>query len=163
MITIRKSATADTRTCDVTQVTKEQLLHSSVQHIGDVGKGLAFFVSKLTEAAAVHDYDKLTEIDWFLADFKGDICKPHGWLARHYQIHRHHLGVPPAGVGGGDDELGVPEDVNLLDVLEMVADCVMAGMGRAGNVFPIVLSDELLQRALANTTELLKSQVVVES
>lgn len=159
MIAIRKSSTADNRSCDKTLVTKEQLLHSSAQHIGDVGKGLAFFAGKLTEAASVHDYDKLTEIDWFLADFKGDMCKPMGWLARHYQIHRHHLGRPPFPA---EEEIGVPEDVNLLDVLEMVADCVMAGMSRAGSVFPIVLSDELLQRALANTTELLKSQIVVE-
>lgn len=159
MITIKKSSTADTRTCDVTQVTKEQLLESSRQHIGDVGKGLAFFAGKLTEAASVHDYDKLTEIDWFLADFKGDMCKTGGWLARHYQIHRHHLGRPPFPA---EEEIGVPEDVNLIDVLEMVADCVMAGMGRAGNVFPIVLSDKLLQRALANTVELLKSNVTVE-
>jgi hypothetical protein len=37
----------------------------------------------------------------------------------------------------------------------------MAGMGRAGSVFPIKLSDDLLQRALANTVELLKSEIVV--
>ena len=159
MITIRKSSTADNRTCDKTQVTKEQLLASSVQHIGDVGKGLAFFAGKLTEAASVHDYDKLSEIDWFHAGFTTDLCVPDEWLANHYRIHRHHLGVPPFPA---KPDVGVPADVNLLDVLEMVADCVMAGMGRAGSVFPIVLSDELLQRALANTTELLKSQIVVE-
>jgi hypothetical protein len=160
MITIQKSSTADTRTCDKTQVTREQLLASSVQHIGDVGKGLAFFAGKLTESASIHDYDKLSAIDQFHADFTTEICKRHGWLENHYRIHRHHLGPPPFDA---DAELGVPDDVNLIDVLEMVADCVMAGMGRAGNVFPIVLSDELLQRALANTTELLKSQVVVEA
>lgn len=160
MITIRKSSTADTRTCDVTKVTKEQLLDSSRQHIGDVGKGLAFFAGKLTEAAAVHDYDKLTAIDWFHKDFTTNILKPHGWLGNHYRIHRHHLGDSP--VEGDSKHSGVPGDVNLLDVLEMVADCVMAGMGRSGNVFPLVLSNELLQRALANTTELLKSQVVVQ-
>ena len=159
MLTIQKSSTADTRTCDVTNVTKEQLLDSSRQHIGDVGKGLAFFAGKLTEAAAVHDYDKLTAIDEFHADFTTEICRRKGWLENHYKIHRHHLGPPPFEA---DAELGVPDDVNLIDVLEMVADCVMAGMGRAGSVFPIQLSDELLQRALANTTELLKSQVVVD-
>ncbi len=160
MITIEKSTTADTRTCDKTKVTKEQLLTSSVQHIGDVGKGLAFFAGKLTEAAAVHDYDKLSAIDWFHDDFRTEILKPGGWLANHYRIHRHHLGDSAAFSECSD--LGVPTDVNLLDVLEMVADCVMAGMGRAGDVFPIKLSDALLQRALENTTKLLKSQVVVK-
>ena len=49
MITIQPSKTADTRTCDVTKVTRKQLLDSSVQHIGDVGKALAFF-GLLTQA-----------------------------------------------------------------------------------------------------------------
>jgi len=46
MITIQQSQTADTRTCDYTKVTKETLLASSRQHIGDVGSGL---VSKQTK------------------------------------------------------------------------------------------------------------------
>lgn len=158
MIEIRASSTADTRTCDKTKVTKDVLLASSVQHIGDVGKGLAFFAGQLTGAASIHDYDKLSEIDWFHKDFTTEIMRPDGWLANHYKIHRHHLGD---ATFHDNKALGVPDDVNLIDVLEMVADCVMAGMGRAGTVFPIKLSDELLQLALANTVELLKSQVHV--
>lgn len=159
MIEIRKSSTADTRTCDKTKVTKETLLASSVQHIGDVGKGIAFFAGKLTEAASIHDYDKLSAIDWFHGDFTTKIVDdkgnaiPGGWLENHYRIHRHHL----------DKDGGVPEDVNLIDVLEHISDCVMAGMGRAGDVWPINLTDELLQRAIANTAALLKSQVSVVS
>lgn len=152
MIEIKPSKTADTRTCDKSTVTKRQLLDSSVQHIGDVGKGIAFFAGKLAEAASVHDYDKLSEIDWFHADFTTDILKPGGWLENHYKIHRHHLDKP----------LGVPGDVNLIDVLEHIADCVMAGMGRAGDVWPINLSNELLQAAVVNTVVMLKSQVHVE-
>ena len=36
MIKVKKSPTADTRTCDVTKVTKEQLRESSISHIRDV-------------------------------------------------------------------------------------------------------------------------------
>ena len=36
-ITIHKSATADTRTCDFANTSKETLLASSEQHIQDVG------------------------------------------------------------------------------------------------------------------------------
>ncbi len=151
MISIRKSPTADTRTCDHSCICKTQLLASSVQHIGDVGKGIAFFAGKLTEAASVHDYDKLSEIDWFHDDFITDILKPDGWLDNHYRIHRHHLDKPT----------GCPEDVNLIDVLEHIADCVMAGMGRSGDVWPIKLTDEQLQRAVVNTVALLKEQVQV--
>jgi hypothetical protein len=46
-------------------------------------------------------------------------------------------------------------------VLEYVADCVMAGMARSGDVYALEASDELLRRAFQNTVALLKSQVKV--
>jgi hypothetical protein len=150
MIEIHKSQTADTRTCDFQNTTKETLLASSRQHIGDVVKALAFFQQKLTEAAGGHDYDKLTAIDWFHRDFVTGF-KETGWWDNHRRIHRHHI----------DKADGVPQNVNLLDVLEHIADCVMAGMARSGSVYELKLSDELLQRAFKNTVELLKSNVVV--
>lgn len=78
MIEIEKSATADTRTCDFANTTKETLLESSRHHISDVAKALAFFVAELTEAAGVHDYDKLTAIGWFHRDFVTGF-KETGW------------------------------------------------------------------------------------
>lgn len=150
MITISKSETADTRTCDFSNTSKETLLKSSNQHISDVVKALEFFKDKLEEASCSHDYDKLTEIDWFHADFVTGF-KQTGWWDNHRKIHRHHLDKPD----------GVPKDVNLLDVLEHIADCVMAGMARSGGVYELKLSDELLQAAFRNTVEILKSQVVV--
>lgn len=150
MITIAKSPVADTRTCDVSKVEKCELLDASRQHILDVGKALAFLSSKLTEAAAQHDYDKLTDIDWFYSDFRTEF-KETGWWDNHRIIHRHHLGQ--------DD--GIPDDVNLIDVLEYIADCVMAGMARSGSVFPLQATDDLLRRAFENTVELLKAQVRV--
>jgi len=148
MIHIKKSQTADTRTCDFTNTDKATLLASSRQHIGDVVKAMAFFSSKLVEAGGDHDYDKLTMIDWFHADFVTGF-KQTGWWDNHRRIHRHHI----------DKADGVPADVNLLDVLEHIADCVMAGMARSGSVYELKLSDELLQRAMKNTVDLLKSQV----
>jgi hypothetical protein len=151
MIEISKSQTADTRTCDFANTSKETLLASSRQHIGDVAKALAFFSGKLVEAASEHDYDKLTTIDWFHSDFITGF-KQTGWWDNHRKIHRHHIDKPD----------GVPENVNLLDVLEHIADCVMAGMARSGSVYELKLSDELLQTAFRNTTSLLKSHVIVK-
>jgi hypothetical protein len=131
-------------------VERQQLLDSSRQHIADVAKAMAFFSSKLFAAAAEHDYDKLTDIDWFYENFKTKFQET-GWWDNHRKIHRHHLGHAD----------GVPEDVNLLDVLEYVADCVMAGMARSGDVYALEASDELLRRAFENTVSLLKSQVKV--
>lgn len=150
MIRITTSPTADTRTCDVSQVDKKTLLDSSRQHIRDVGKALAYFSSKLIEAASEHDYDKLTEIDWFHSDFKTKFEQT-GWWDNHRKIHRHHLGEAD----------GIPSDVNLIDVLEYISDCVMAGMARSGSVYALEAPDELLRRAFNNTVKLLKNQVSI--
>ena len=151
MIQIQKSETADTRTCDFANTSKATLLASSRQHIGDVGQALAFFGSLVTRQAVAHDTDKLTDIDGFHADFLTGF-KQTGWWDRHRQLNRHHL----------QQEDGIPADVNLIDVLDFIADCVMAGMARSGSVYPLNLSPELLERAFQNTVVLLKSQVVVE-
>lgn len=151
MITIKKSQTADTRTCDFANTAIETLLASSMQHIDDVQYGLDFFMGELMEKAANHDVDKITEIDWFHRDFVTGF-KETGWWDNHRKINRHHL----------EQADGVPDDVNLLDVLEYVADCVMAGMARSGSVRPCVLPDEVLQRALKNTVDLLAGNVKVE-
>lgn len=152
MITIQQSKTADTRTCDVTTVSQQQLLDSSKQHIGDVQRALAFFASQITEAGIRHDDDKITDIAGFYRDFQTKFERTDWWDA-HRRLNRHHLTQ--------DD--GVPADVNLIDVLDFIADCVMAGMGRSGSVYPLKLSPELLERAFQNTVEMLKSQVVVSA
>jgi hypothetical protein len=150
MIEIRESKTADTRSCDVTTVSKETLLASSLQHIGDVQRGLAMFAGLLVEAAGRHDYDKLTDIDSFYADFQTKFEQT-AWWDRHRQLNRHHLTQAD----------GVRDDVNLIDVLDFIVDCVMAGMARTGTVYPLQIAPDVLQKAFDNTVELLKSQVVV--
>ena len=151
MIEIRPSTTADTRTCDYTKVTKEQLLASSKQHIDDVRKALGFFAACIYKAEADHDTDKVTDIDGFHADFLTGF-KQHDWWDRHKKLNRHHL----------NDMEGIPADVNLIDVLDFIADVTMAGMGRSGDVYSVQLPPELLERAFQNTMALLKAQVVVE-
>jgi hypothetical protein len=151
MIRIQQSQTADTRTCDYTQVTKEQLYASSVQHIEDVRAALRFFGELLDYAIENHDPDKLTDIDGFHADFVTGF-KQTSWWDRHRKLNRHHLTQAD----------GIPTDVNLIDVLDYIADCVMAGMGRSGSVYPLHLTPDLLERAFQNTVTLLKDQVVVD-
>lgn len=151
MITIKPSQTADTRSCDFRNVSKLTLLASSLQHIGDVAAGLAFFGAYLTRAAGQHDYDKLTAIDHFHSDFTGGF-KETGWWDNHRRMHRHHLA----------HEDGVPGDVNLMDVLEYITDCVMAGKARTGEVTELKLLPGLLEKAFHNTVELLKANVTVQ-
>ena len=152
MIHIQQSKTADTRSCDFSTVSKDTLLASSRQHIGDVGKAIAFFQGLLTATAVRHAFDKLTDIDGFHADFVTGF-KETGWWDRHRGLNRHHLLQAD----------GIPADVNLIDVLDMIADCVMAGMARTGDVYPLNISPELLQQAFQNTVTLLKSEIVVQT
>ena len=127
MIYINKSPTADTRTCDFAKVKKEQLLKNTEQHIDDVKQGVNFITTFLIEQAKLHDWDKIENIDRFYSDFKTGFKKK-TWWENHKKVSRHHLS--PTG--------HIPENVNLMDVLEYIVDCVMAGSKkwrsiRAGN------------------------------
>lgn len=151
MIEITKSETADTRTCDFSKVSKDQLRRSSETHISDVRRALNLFGKMLVMAGETHDSDKLTALDHFHADFVTGF-KTTGWWDNHRKITRHHVQAAD----------GVPADVNLIDVLEMISDCVMAGMARSGSVYAVELPDAVLKAALINTVELLKAKVVVK-
>jgi hypothetical protein len=150
VIQIKKSATADTRTCDFAATSKETLLASSYQHIGDVRKALFFMQDQLLCTAAVHDHDKISDIDGFHRDFVTGFERT-TWWDNHRKVNRHHLLQAD----------GVPEDVNLIDVLDMICDCVMAGMARSGSVYPLDIDPEVLRRAFDNTVEMLKRNVEV--
>lgn len=154
MITIQKSPTADTRTCDFATVSQQTLLDSSRQHIEDVQAALHFFVAMLLEASRAHDRDKITDIAGFHRDFVHGFAEPDYtvWWRTHRQINRHHLTYPD----------GTPTDVNLIDVLDYISDCVMAGMARSGSVYDITLDPVVLQHAFENTVDLLKAQVVAK-
>ena len=151
MIEIRKSETADTRTCDVSKVSKEQLIESTNSHINDVRKALLFFQTRILAAAMLHDTTKISGMEQFYSDFKTGF-KEHSWWDEHRVKERHHIQQPD----------GVRPDVDLVDVIEFISDCVMAGMARSGSVYELKLSDELLQKAFKNTVEKLKAQVVVK-
>lgn len=151
IIHIKPSPTADTRSCDWSTVSKEQLCDSSVMHREDVRQGFAFFSRMMMRQAELHDHDKLSNIDGFHADFQTGF-EQYEWWDTHRKINRHHL----------LQEDGVPEDVNLIDVLDLIIDCTMAGMARSGEIYPITISQEVLTRAFENTCTLLKSHIVVD-
>jgi hypothetical protein len=150
MIKIKRSPTADS-TCDYSKVSKEMLRASSEQHIDDVSRGLGYLTRLMASAALAHDWDKSDALDQFHADFVTGF-EQHSWWDNHRKITRHHLQEPD----------GVPADVNLVDVLEMIVDCVMAGMARSGSVYEVKIDPDVLMAAFRNTVELLKANVEVE-
>ena len=150
VILVKPSPTADTRTCDWNTVSKEQLWDSSISHHKDVKAGFEFLMRMMNRQADLHDHDKLSNIDGFHEDFRTGF-KQTKWWDEHRKINRHHL----------LQEDGVPEDVNLVDVLDMVVDCTMAGMARSGSVYEIDIDPAVLMRAFKNTFKLLQSHTVV--
>jgi len=150
-IKIKKSPTADTRTCDWTKVTKAQLLKSSKQHINDVKKGLLFLSKLLKEKGEKHDWTKISDIDSFYEDF-GTGFKRTKWWKMHQQTERHHFTTKKY----------IPKDINLLDVLEQIVDGVMAGLARSGKYRYEPIDNEILQKAYRNTARLLMDNVKVE-
>jgi hypothetical protein len=131
-------------------VSKATLLASSKQHIADVRQALMFFIEKIDDARNMHDFDKITDIDGFHRDFLTGF-KQTAWWDMHRKVNRHHLNMAD----------GVRENVNLIDVLDYIADCVMAGMARSGSVYELKLPPELLEAAFQNTVALLKAEVTV--
>lgn len=144
MIHIRKSPTADTRTSDYSNVTKQQLLDSSLQHISDVRRGLELMAGMLIEAGARHDYTKLTMIDAFHRDFVTGF-KEVSWWEEHRKKERHHI------VGNEH----IPEDINLIDVIECIVDGVMAGLARAGHYRYEPIDPDILALAVKNTADII--------
>lgn len=149
-IIITKSPTADTRTCDWSKVTEEDLLCASRQHIADVGLGMRLLAAKLLKAAERHDHTKVSGITEFHADFRTGFVQT-GWWTMHQKEERHHFNTP---------EL-IQDDVNLIDVLEQIVDGVMAGLARSGTYRCEPVPSELLQKAYENTAKLLLENVVV--
>lgn len=155
MIKIKKSSSADTRSA-TEKVTKDILLANSEQHIGDVQVAIDWMRERLLQVALHHDWTKREFIDEFFDNFKSvqenstlDFKKL-GWFERHVTSERHHLNDC------------CPDNVNLFDVLERIADITMAGLARTGKIYDDTLNPEILARAYKNTIELLKNNTEVE-
>jgi hypothetical protein len=149
-IRISKSPTADSRTCDFKNVTKEQLLESSKQHVADIKKGFDFFCFMLMKQSAMHDLSKFSHIDDFHRNFVTGF-KEKDWWEYHQSVERHHF----------NEEKYIPKDVNLFDILDQIVDGCMAGMARSGVYRQEPISPELLERAYRNTVRLLLDRIEV--
>ena len=154
-IKIKSTKRCDSRTLAPGQnVDPEVVKEDTLLHIDAVKSCGDFLCDRITKQFARHDHTKL---GGYLPLFTqainsrltGDQFKELKW----WQIHlteRHHL----------NDK--VPENVNLIDVLEMISDCVSAGMARTGKVYDVTLDGATLEKAFKNTVELIKKNIKVE-
>ena len=127
--------------------TKEDELTSLILHKSDVQKGCAFIASKIIEAGINHDHSKIALADMVEEPQPKDY-KESEWYKAHIAAERHHLSAR------------CPDDVNLIDVIEMIVDCTMAAMARKGHMVHYPIDNEILQKAYKNTVEMLKNEVI---
>lgn len=154
IIYVHPSPSADTRSADH-EITEDELMQSTRMHIDDVVRGMTWLALKLRLGAGRHDWTKIKYRKEFYDQFHkaqqtGDWGT--GWYDQiHLAKERHHF----------DDPDKIPNDVNLLDVLEQIVDGVMAGMARTGKYVPHPIDPSILQKAYDNTCRLLAEHVVV--
>jgi hypothetical protein len=153
MIKIYKNPNGDTRTAEK-DVSFEEFQKANDMHIQDIRNVMNELAMLLMVKGTNHDYTKKLEEKLFYNNFlstmnNGTDFINDEWYQLHIAKERHHLLSK------------CPEDVNLLDVLEMIVDCVCAGMARSGEVRSVEIDQEILNKALANTVELIKNKIEV--
>lgn len=154
IVNIEKNINGDSRVADH-EPTIREFERSNYLHIEDVKNLVDIFCQGLRDQAKNHDWSKIQ--DPYKSMFYRDLCNTISgkikfedgeWHKLHYEeLERHHL------------KKCVPDDVNLFDVIEMLCDCVAAGMARSGEIRDVDLDPEVLTKAVANTVELLKGSV----
>ena len=148
-IEIKKNSFGDTRTA--TRVpTFDEFRGANVEHRSDVSRMMSSIAEDINKAGRNHDDTKVEEPERSL--FYRELCaKIEGkidsftdgeWYPMHCKTERHHLNEH------------CPDDVNLIDVIEMICDCVCAGMARSGSVYPVTIPNEILQKAVENTVNM---------
>ena len=153
MIKITKNPNGDTRTAPK-GITFEQFQEANDMHIDNVADVMWELANLIEKTGELHDCTKKSQERMFYRDFvntqeNGADFVSGEWYQLHVNAERHHL------------LSNCPEDVNLIDVLEMIADCTCAGLARSGEIRDLEINSEILERAVKNTAELIKSMVEV--
>lgn len=154
-IIIQKNPNGDTRTAPK-DITFEQFQIANNMHKEDVRKVMHYLAYLVNRAGLTHDHTKKSDEELFYRNFlstmnNGTDFVNDEWYQMHVNTERHHL------------LSRCPDDVNLIDVLEMISDCVCAGLARSGEVRGLEIDEKILKRAIDNTVELIKKEIDVVS
>ena len=154
-VKIKRNVLGDTRTA--TRVpTFYEFVDSNKSHVYDVLNMMDALADDMHKVGKAHDFTKQNDPEKSLfyrelcATIEGQMNFADGsWYPMHCRTERHHLNEC------------CPEDVTLIDVLEMICDCVCAGMARSGSVRPVQISDDVLRKALDNTVKMCINSVEI--
>lgn len=156
IVKMERNCLGDTRTA-THMPTREEFRESNWSHKDDVLNLAVAFATELRSRVGNHDWTKVqAPYDEMFYDLMKSTIEDGAdfmdgeWARLHYDVlERHHL------------SRHCPNNVTLFDVLEMLFDCVSAGMTRSGSVYPIDISDEILQKAVSNTVDYLVKHIEV--
>lgn len=156
IVKMERNCLGDTRTA-THMPSREEFKEANWSHKDDVLNLAVAFATELRSRVGNHDWTKVqAPYDKMFYDLMKSTIEDGAdfmdgeWARLHFDVlERHHL------------SRHCPNDVTLFDVLEMLFDCVSAGMTRSGSVYPIEISNEILQKAVSNTVDYLVKHVEV--
>lgn len=154
MITIYKNPNGDTRTAPK-NVTFEDFQEANDMHREDVNQVMYELSQMIDKRGENHDCTKKSQERMFYNNFlstmnEGTDFVNDEWYQLHIKAERHHL------------LSHCPDDVNLIDVLEMISDCVCAGMARSGEIRDLEIDSDIINRAVQNTAKMIKDMIEVK-
>ena len=150
---VYKNPNRDTRTAPK-DVTYGQFQRANNMHIIDVSSVMKRLGEVIERRGMVHDCTKKSSEPEFYRDFISTINEGTNfvegeWYQHHINKERHHL------------LSRCPEDVNLIDVLEMIVDCTCAGLARSGEVRDLEINSDILEKAVKNTVKMIADSIEV--
>lgn len=154
-VRIRECVDGDSRTANRVP-TISDFNTANELHRSDVEDMMESIGREIIRRGGTHDWTKTHEP--YRSMFYRDLCDAIDgkmkferglWFHKHCSEERHHISKY------------CPDNVNLIDVIEMICDCVCAGMARTGEVYDVKISPEILANAVSNTVEMCKNAVEV--
>ena len=146
-VKIKKSPNGDTRTA-VGKVSFEEFQKANDMHIKDVSNIMNSLAKMIQDTGKTHDWTKKEREKQFYEEFtdareNGKSFTKSDWYQNHIVDERHHI------------KDHVPDDVDLVDVLEMIADCTAAALARSGGLkYPLDIDKDVLYKAFENTCKM---------
>lgn len=151
---IKKNPNGDTRTAKK-DVSFDEFHEANTSHRKDVLQVMLVLAEKLINKGHMHDWSKMSYEEEFYNNFidtinNGTDFVSNTWYQKHIVEEKHH----PFSY--------CHEDINLLDIIETIVDCVCAGKARSGEIRSLEFDDEILKKAVDNTVKLIDNIVEVE-
>lgn len=135
----------------------DEFAGANEQHQTDVGNAMRSFADILMNRGGNHDWTKVNDPD-LRAMFYKELCAAvrgeknfvdGAWYKLHCQLERHHL------------DQNCPDDVTLVDVIEMICDVVCARAARnPGSKLDVRVDQWILKKAFDNTVAMMDQLVI---